>query len=50
MIAYETAPALEAIDSAARDGEDLHAFNRERHRAASPRAGAQGGPTTKLRT
>jgi DNA polymerase-3 subunit gamma/tau len=29
LLAHETAPALEAVDRAARDGEDLHAFTRD---------------------
>jgi len=29
LLAHETAPALEAIDRASRDGEDLHAFTRD---------------------
>jgi DNA polymerase III subunit gamma/tau len=48
LIAYETAPALEAIDRAARDGEDLHAFTRDVIELLRRALVLKAAPTTKL--
>jgi DNA polymerase-3 subunit gamma/tau len=48
LLAYETAPALEAIDRAARDGEDLHAFTRDVVELLRRALVLKAAPTTKL--
>ena len=48
LIAHETAPALEAIDRAARDGEDLHAFTRDVIELLRRALVLKAAPTTKL--
>jgi DNA polymerase-3 subunit gamma/tau len=48
LIAHETAPALEAIDRAARDGEDLHAFTRDVVELLRRALVLKAAPTTKL--
>jgi DNA polymerase III subunit gamma/tau len=48
LIAYETAPALEAVDRAARDGEDLHAFTRDVVELLRRALVLKAAPTTKL--
>ena len=48
LLAYETAPALEAIDRAARDGEDLHAFARDVVELLRRVLVLKAAPTTKL--
>ena len=48
LIAHETAPALEAIDRAARDGEDLHAFTRDVVELLRRALVLKVAPTTKL--
>jgi DNA polymerase-3 subunit gamma/tau len=48
LVGYETAPALEAIDRAARDGEDLHAFTRDVVELLRRALVLKAAPTTKL--
>jgi DNA polymerase-3 subunit gamma/tau len=48
LLAHETAPALEAIDRAARDGEDLHAFARDVVELLRRILVLKAAPTTKL--
>jgi DNA polymerase-3 subunit gamma/tau len=48
LIAHETAPALEAIDRATRDGEDLHAFTRDVVELLRRALVLKAAPTTKL--
>ena len=48
LLAHETAPALEAIDRAARDGEDLHAFTRDVVELLRRVLVLKAAPTTKL--
>jgi DNA polymerase-3 subunit gamma/tau len=48
LLAYETAPALEAIDRAARDGEDLHAFTRDVIELLRRAMVLKAAPATKL--
>ena len=48
LIAHETAPALEAIDRAIRDGEDLHAFTRDVVELLRRALVLKAAPTTKL--
>jgi DNA polymerase-3 subunit gamma/tau len=48
LLGYETAPALEAIDRAARDGEDLHAFTRDVIELLRRALVLKAAPTTKL--
>jgi DNA polymerase-3 subunit gamma/tau len=48
LIAHETAAALEAIDRACRDGEDLHAFTRDVVELLRRALVLKAAPTTKL--
>jgi len=48
LLAYETAPALEAIDRTARDCEDLHAFTRDVVELLRRALVLNAAPTTKL--
>ena len=48
LLAQETAPALEAIDRASRDGEDLHAFTRDVVELLRRALVLKAAPTTKL--
>jgi DNA polymerase-3 subunit gamma/tau len=48
LLAYETAPALEAVDRAARDGEDLHAFTRDVIELLRRAMVLKAAPATKL--
>jgi DNA polymerase-3 subunit gamma/tau len=48
LITHETAPALEAIDRATRDGEDLHAFTRDVVELLRRALVLKAAPTTKL--
>jgi DNA polymerase-3 subunit gamma/tau len=48
LLAHETAPALEAIDRASRDGEDLHAFARDVIELLRRALVLKAAPTTKL--
>ena len=48
LIAHETAPTLEAIDRATRDGEDLHAFTRDVVELLRRALVLKAAPTTKL--
>jgi DNA polymerase III subunit gamma/tau len=48
LITHETAPALEAIDRATSDGEDLHAFTRDVVELLRRALVLKAAPTTKL--
>jgi DNA polymerase-3 subunit gamma/tau len=48
LLAHETAPALEAIDRASRDGEDLHAFTRDVVELLRRALVLKAAPTAKL--
>ena len=48
LLAHETAPALEAVDRASRDGEDLHAFTRDVIELLRRALVLKAAPTTKL--
>src|SRR5687768_8472688 len=48
LITHETAPALEAIDRATHDGEDLHAFTRDVVELLRRALVLKAAPTTKL--
>ena len=48
LIAYDTVPALEAVDRAAREGEDLHAFIRDAIETLRLVLVLKAAPTTRL--
>ena len=48
LIEHKTAPALEAVDRASRDGEDLHAFTRDVIELLRRALVLKAAPTTKL--
>ena len=48
LVAYDTGPALEAVDRAAREGEDLHAFIRDVIETLRVVLVLKAAPTTKL--
>ena len=48
LIAYDTGPALEAVDRAAREGEDLHAFIRDAIETLRLALVLKAAPTTRL--
>ncbi len=49
LVAHDTVAALEAIDRAAREGEDLHAFIRDVDRDAAPGPRPEGGANHQAR-
>ena len=48
LVAYDTGPALEAVDRAAREGEDLHAFIRDAIETLRLALVLKAAPTTRL--